>query len=195
MDPPIDWTPGIGDPSFMGWFTVAAYLGTSWLAWRAAQAIRRHVPGPQQGRQSRVWTLVALLFLALAVNKQLDLQSLFTAIGRVVVVRQGWTEQKWRLQVTFIAVCLAAGLAVVVAGVRVARRRRREYGLLVTGVTFTVTFVLVRATSFHHMDRLIGTRIGGVGMNWVLELTGIGLTALAAGLRVRHAETEAPRAG
>jgi hypothetical protein len=195
MEREITWTPGIGDPSFMGWFTVAAYLAAAALAWRAARAIRKHVPEEAQGRQPAVWTFVAALFLALAINKQLDLQSLLTDIGRVFVANEGWNDHKATIQVTFIFFCLVAALVAVTTGVWVAHRRRREYGLLVAGGTFTVTFVLIRATSFHHMDRLIGHTIGGVRMNWALELTGIGTTALAAWLRTRHAETGAPARG
>src|ERR1041384_5677187 len=30
------WRPGIGDPTFIGWFTVVAYFATAYLCWRAA---------------------------------------------------------------------------------------------------------------------------------------------------------------
>src|SRR5882672_1117833 len=30
-----DWSPGIGDPTVMGWLTVAAYFAASWLCVRA----------------------------------------------------------------------------------------------------------------------------------------------------------------
>src|SRR4051812_24787616 len=41
---------------------------------------------------------------------------------------------------------------------------------------FLVTFVLVRAASFHHIDALLG--YGRVRLNWVLELSGIILVAM-----------------
>jgi hypothetical protein len=45
---------------------------------------------------------------------------------------------------------------------------------------FVVTFVLVRASSFHRMDELISWRILGLRMNWLLELGGIALIAANA---------------
>ena len=44
-----------------------------------------------------------------------------------------------------------------------------------------VSFVLIRAASFHHVDLLL--RAGPVRLNWVLELGGIGLIALTSGSR------------
>jgi hypothetical protein len=46
------------------------------------------------------------------------------------------------------------------------------------GIGFLLTFVLVRAASFHHMDALLG--YGRVRLNWVLELSGITLVAMSA---------------
>jgi hypothetical protein len=53
-----------------------------------------------------------------------------------------------------------------------------------------VSFVLIRAASFHHVDLLL--RAGPVRLNWVFELTGIGLIALAA-RRAQSSERSDPR--
>ena len=50
---------------------------------------------------------------------------------------------------------------------------------------FLLTFIVVRAISFHHFDLFLKARVGGLKMNWVLELGGIALVALAA-LRERR---------
>jgi hypothetical protein len=55
---------------------------------------------------------------------------------------------------------------------------------------FLVTFVAVRAASFHHIDRWLG--YGVVRLNWVLELGGIALVALSA---LRQVYTSNKRAG
>jgi hypothetical protein len=54
--------------------------------------------------------------------------------------------------------------------------------LLGTGLAFLLTFVVVRAISFHHVDQFLGWQLAGVTMNRLLELTGIALV-LAAALR------------
>ena len=56
----------------------------------------------------------------------------------------------------------------------------REHPLLVTGLGFLTTFILVRAVSFHHVDIFLRSRVGGLKFNWILELGGIGLVGLAA---------------
>ena len=72
----IRWRPGIGDPSFMGWLTVAAYAGAAFTAWIAARRTSR-APGTVGGSRG-TWILVTILMVLLCLNKQLDLQSLAT---------------------------------------------------------------------------------------------------------------------
>jgi hypothetical protein len=49
-----------------------------------------------------------------------------------------------------------------------------------------LTFIAIRAASFHHFDRFIGHEVGGVRMNWILELGGISLIAANAAWRLRR---------
>ena len=83
------WRPEIGDPSVMGWATVAAYGACALLAFWAAR-----VRPADDRRCFWFWVTVGLLMVVLAVNKQLDLQTLFTDIGRQVARHQGWIEQR-----------------------------------------------------------------------------------------------------
>ena len=71
------------------------------------------------------------------------------------------------------------------------RNRRREYWLLMLGVTFIVVFIVLRAASFHHFDVFLHSRYLGVKMNWAFELTGIGVMGLAAWTRLRYAKGRA----
>ena len=57
------WQPAIGDPSFMGWFTVAAYLACAILALFSALAHRK-----RERRPFIFWSLVSGWILLLAVN-------------------------------------------------------------------------------------------------------------------------------
>ena len=84
----LSWRPTIGDPSFMGWFTVAAYgIGAALAAlagWKLAGSNDRI-----HRREKWVWLAVAVVMAFLCVNKQLDLQSLLTDIGRVLSRQEG----------------------------------------------------------------------------------------------------------
>jgi hypothetical protein len=52
----------------------------------------------------RAWRSIALAFLVLGLNKQLDLQTALTEAGRVLANVQGWYDQRQIVQVAFIAV-------------------------------------------------------------------------------------------
>ena len=187
MDLQVDWEPGIGDPGFMGWFTVFAYFATAVLCGLACRAVREGIPEPERGRQPEVWKWVTVFLVALGINKQLDLQSLFTALARALLRKTDLMPVHRTLQFDFIVALIAcAALFLVVSAWRV-RRRRREYWLLLLGITFTTTFIVVRASSFHHVDVLLGSRVLGAKLNWVFELTGIALIAAAAWTRRTYA--------
>ena len=162
------WSPTIGDPSVMGWVTVAAYAVTAVLTARLAFG-----PG---GRPERVfWLMLALLLAALTMNKQLDLQSALTAFARCLSKAQGWYENRKWVQTSFILGLLAGSIVFLVAlGVMMRRHLRRTW-CAVLGLVFLTGFVAIRAVGFHHFDILIKSDFAGIRINWLLELGGIGL--------------------
>lgn len=60
------------------------------------------------------------------------------------------------------------------------RRVDRWAGLALVGLVVLLTFVAIRAASFHYVDALIGKRYIGVRVNHLLELGGISIIAVAA---------------
>lgn len=169
------WSPQIGDPTIVGWLTVAAYILAAVLT--ALVVIR------QSGRQRIFWLGLFVLLLALAVNKQLDLQSAVTAVARCLALAQGWYEDRRSVQITFI---IAVALVCLVVALGLAWALRRDLGhiwLALLGVALLLAFVAIRAAGFHHFDRFIGYEFANIRMNWVMELGGISLIAVNA-LRV-----------
>lgn len=182
----IHWIPTIGDPTPMGWLTVLAYFATALLCWRAAQA---PAPGDLAGREVHFWHAVAAAFVLLGINKQLDLQVLLTETARVMARAQGWFERRREFQFEFV---IAIAVVALVAGAGLYRWLRHCHRMVraaALGVTFTLAFVVLRASSFHHVDAMINARIAGLRGNWILELTGIGIVAAAA-LAYRRTETQ-----
>ena len=106
----FNWSPGIGDPTIGGWLTVALYLLASLSCWTSARKIALQDACSLQER--RAWRSISALFLALGVNKQLDLQTALTEAGRVLAHTQGWYAQREFVQLAFIALvattCLGA---------------------------------------------------------------------------------------
>lgn len=172
------WQPGLGDPSLMGWVTTASYAAAALLCLRRAwisygdPALRR--------KPCWFWTVCGLIMLALCINKQLDLQTLFTDIGRQWAQAGGWYDERRTVQSLFIKGLGIAGVGGFLFALWFIRGARPHYYTALIGLTFTGCFVMVRAASIHHVDRFIGLDIAGVKMNWVFELGGIIVVAASA---------------
>ncbi len=168
------WSPGIGDPTIWGWLTVALYALAALVAALTARA--GPFPAHTRLREQVFWTCLALAMAALAVNKQLDLQSLMTALARCAAQAQGWYEDRRIVQLLFI---LGLMLFAVVFGIYILIQlwgtMKRSF-LPLAGLIFVGAFVLIRAAGFHHMDQLIGVRLpaaaGSVPVNFLLEAPG-----------------------
>ncbi len=175
------WSPEIGDPSILGWLTVLAYFVASVLCLRAAHA---------EPASASLWRALALALALLGVNKQLDLQSLLTAVGRELARTGGWYDQRRQIQRDFI---IAIGLGAVLLSAAAPALLRGKSGHVraaSAGFALLAAFVGIRAASFHHVDRLLRSAILGARFNWLLELGGITVIALAAAGR---AMASAPR--
>ena len=48
------------------------------------------------------------------------------------------------------------------------------------GTVLVFGYVLIRAASFHHIDRFIGESVLGLRWNWVIEISGISLVFTAS---------------
>jgi hypothetical protein len=70
------------------------------------------------------------------------------------------------------------------------RSALRENMVMLVGLASLITFIIIRAASFHHVDMFILSEIFGIRVNWLLELGGIGLVSLGAAQAIRR-----PRAG
>lgn len=179
------WHPGIGDPSVYGWITVGAYLiacALCFLAWRRTQHL-----GLTRGRwRLRLfWIVLSIAMLLLAINKQLDLQSLITQVGKDLAQEQGWYKQRRAVQKQFVlAVAVTGVLSVIVTALMLWGHWRRA-AIALVGITVTICFVIIRAASFHRFDQLITQKIAGIHLNVLLELTGITLVSLGALLNLR----------
>ena len=140
--------------------------------------------------------MLTVALLVLGVNKQLDLQTLLNDIGRRTAMTEGWYSRRRIYQALFIGVVAAAGLTAVGGVSWLARRQWKKNFLALLGTVFLSVFVLIRASSFHHVDAMLGWRFLGWKWNWVLELGGIimvGLGTLRAWNdgRRRNDETQA----
>ncbi len=169
----IAWRPGIGDPTIIGWITVAVYLLASGISFYAAN--RAQLSSVRWRIDSHFWLMMGLLLLALGINKQLDLQSLFTELARAAAKSGGWYEQRREYQRLFVLSIAGAAMGVAAILMVWARRLSRSQKAAVLGTCFLLAFILIRAASFHQVDQLLSRNVLGARWNSIFELLGIGL--------------------
>lgn len=179
----LAWSPGIGDPSIGGWLTVGLYGLAAWSTYLVRERLR-DAGAPADERM--LWTIFSIGLICLGVNKQLDLQTALTEIGRWLAHTGGWYESRRAVQFGFIAVTGLVSLAAFAVLVRHALRLSPATRVATFGVIFVLTFVAIRAASFHHVDQLIGSTLAGLRWNWILEMGGLGVIILGSTLRRRE---------
>src|SRR5690348_6611362 len=130
----FNWRAGIGDRTFAGWFTVFLYVVATLGCVRVMLAMQR-AQRPQHDSVA-FWRNVAILFAALGVNKQLDLQTAFTELGRMVAREYGWYGQRADVQIAFIALVGLAVLATIVVMTMRLRRAPASTAITFFGVAF-----------------------------------------------------------
>ena len=169
------WAWRIGDPGLGGWAILALYLLAAFAAVRAAG--RTPV-----SRERWFWRAAAVVALALALNKQLDLQAYIFQVGRCAARAGGWYDLRRSVEVAALAgvvgICLVAGLTLVWI---VWRSLGRLWpALLALGLM--AMFALLRAAGFTHVDTVPTLEIGGMmRLRGLIEVAGALL--LLAGTR------------
>jgi len=77
------------------------------------------------------------------------------------------------VQLWFIILFAAAAFASFVAFAFIMRDLFRRFRLAFIGLFFLLTFIVIRAAGFHHVDEIFQSKLMDVTMNWLLELSGI----------------------
>lgn len=175
------WHAGIGDPNVTGWVTVAVYCLAMLLCFLCH---RRSVPGPER----RFWWVMTLVMAVFGINKQLDLQTWFTEVGRDLALKQGWYESRRFIQGIFIFWLFIAALGLRAwLGIRLGNlsAAARQAGV---GLVLLAAFVVMRASSFHHVDVMLGLSLANVRVNVVMEVGAISVIVWAAVRRMTNLE-------
>jgi hypothetical protein len=187
-----EWTPGIGDPTLPGWVTVLAYAAATALGYLLRARISAAADSPR-APERRYWGGMALILLFLYVNKQLDLQTAMTEFFRDVAKEQGWYPVRHRFQVAFIATVAMAFPVGAEILFTVGRRLPLSAKVAGLGLLAITAFVLIRAVSFHHVDRLLRARVLHLRLNWIFELGGLAVVMFGEVARWRELGQEPRR--
>lgn len=177
------WSPGIGDPSLGGWVTVALYVWAAWACHQVLQAGRRH--RLSLGANERIiWRLLTAGMIALGINKQLDLQSALTELARLYAHEQGWYGNRRQFQQAFVAAVPILGLTALAAMSVMIWHAPAQTLWTCAGVAGLMVFVAIRATSFHHVDEMLGSHLAGLRVNWIIEMGSLLVIGLGARNRI-----------
>jgi len=179
-------------------------LGWSALARQAMEKMRAGLRG-EFNRGSRVedrgsillptfWFALCGAMVMLGINKQLDLQTCFTEVGRGMAKSEGWYENRRIVQGIFVLVMLLLGLGTIAGSYWYIHGAWRRYRWAFFGIVYLVTFVIIRAASFHHIDIFLKDTFGGIAFNHILEISGIVCIGYAAWNATRQLPRQVPKA-
>lgn len=143
------WQIAIGDPNIMGWAIFTAYA----LAAVLAAIVLRSSPfvPTHQSRERILWALIAALMAALALNKQLDLQTLVLAAGRCLSQEQGWYDSRRLVQRDFIFALAALAALIGVGIIWLLRGIMRHNMIALSGLAALAGFVVLRGGQMFHI--------------------------------------------
>ena len=168
------WHAGIGDPTILGWLTVAVYLVAVFCCVKQARVVK------MRGGGTKFWLFLAIFLLLLAINKQLDLQGWLTQAAKDSAFANGWYEYREPVQIALISII---GLSLLIVGVTSRLyliNSWRHYPLAWVGTILLFAFILMRAVSFHHFDTFINHDVLGLKINVIVEFGAVLLIILGA---------------
>jgi hypothetical protein len=175
---------------------VALYFIAVLLCGRVASALspRKNNARPKGTRakitaERWLWKGLVVALAGLGINKQLDLQTALTELGRVLAHGLGFYEHRALVQVGFVLLLALAALAVGAIFALLAWGSPRPTKLAVVGLGVLLLFVLLRAAAFQ--SSIVATS-GAVEFpaEWLLEVAG--LLAIGLGARSRLAGRPPP---
>ena len=165
------WQAKIGDPSPVGWFTVISYYLCAALSLACYLRFRRR--GGSVNASPRLALTAVILFLGLA--KHFNLPGAVTEMGRLFVNQIGGYEwRRWAQAIALLAGAVALAFAIrwAARGPSLATIWRRCAPELICLCLLCTLFIL-RAVSLHHAGAVLVAEVGGIRLNWIVELTGI----------------------
>jgi len=182
----VDWRPGMGDPTPIGYLTAALYFVTAFLCWLAARRARGLADKARRRQTRAFWFIAAVFMFLLGLNKQLDLQTLATRVAREIAAQQGWYTRRVEVQkVICVYAVILSGVMLLAFGALLRRALRRTW-LAMAGIVTLTAYVLIRGVSYHRLDVMMGRMFGPIKVYKFIELIGIACVALSAFLNSRR---------
>jgi len=181
---PDGWRLHLGDPNVFGWTITIAYFLVSYLCLRAALYSRKNRQINGGTDNLTVWFGIAFILLMLGINKQLDLQTWFTSVGREVAREQEWYYMRRKVQAVFLIISALSSVLVMVVMFRSMKGMLRQNWLVFVGLICLVAFILIRTATFYHVDTMFHKPyiLKVLNMKFILELGALLIVGLGVQL-------------
>jgi hypothetical protein len=167
-----------GDLTVLGWTTASAYVVGGLFCVRAG--IVAHQDGRRCSGRQQPWWLLAAVLLFLGINKLLNLQTTLINLGRAAARTEGWYQYQRVAQAVFAVLFTLALMAVFTAFLKKWGWFVKERPLVLAGVLLLLLFVVIRASTFNHVEELLHLNLYDDYWGWILELSGIACLAWSA---------------
>jgi hypothetical protein len=102
-----------------------------------------------------------------------------TNAGRRIAFAQHWYGERRAFQLWFVLAVAVLSFAATSVLMISARRVPAATRLALLGTTSLIAFALVKDISLHQVDKLIGARLIGIKIGWIVELSGFALVLLS----------------
>mgnify|MGYP000058814849 CR=1 FL=1 len=162
----------IHDRGTAAWIIVASYFVGAAASFWASRTGRK--------RDRRFWIGTSILLVLLGLNKELDLQTVLTDTARYLAHYGGWYDYRRIVQGLFLLALAVGGFLAIAALLRWLRRSSLPMKAAALGIGLLMIFIVMRAASFHHIDRWVTINVAGLRSGWWLELAGIAVIGLSA---------------
>ncbi len=181
----------------MVWIIVLTYVVAAVLSFGAYAIARRgerqfNTADPAEAENQRLlkrlWLVIGVTLLVFALSRQFNLQTLLIQLARDKASSQGWYGDRRGYQIAFIILTATIGVSGTVGLGLILGRVIGRVALAVAGFGMLVSFAVIRAASFHYVDKVLS--LGGMfRVNWVLEIGGIVLIIVST-ITWRRAEQQ-----
>jgi hypothetical protein len=159
-------------------------LVSAWQLWRVGDGIADR-------RERAMWRGLASVLVMLAINDLVE--SAITDLLRSRAMQQGWYEGRQIIQLGFIVIAGATCLLACSFLLFLVRGTPHATKIGVVALTLLLTLALVRGTSLHEVDHLLGKRVLGLKLNRIIEIGGLALVMLASEWRRRLLQSSCRR--
>jgi hypothetical protein len=169
------WHWGLGDPHPLAIAVTLLYFIVAVTSAVAARHVSPHIHDnyTNEVTERRLWMSIAIGMALLGINKQTDFQTLIALVGRDLLTRVGLYDQRRVIQFWFIIAVAIVAVVLAATSARMLLRQSRSNKTAVCGIVVLLGFIVARAASFHHFDRMLGIQLGNISVNLVIEASAL----------------------